>query len=1599
MRPLRQKLLNLLGFLALMITASSANAQLVAGFKATPIEGCSPMIVRFTDTSSGNPTSWRWDYQIGSSTLQNPIATFFNPGTYTVKLVVRNASGADSVVKSQYIRVNATPTPKFGVSDTTGCYPLRVQFSDSSLAGEGSIVRWQWDFGDGTIDSTQNPVHIYRNPGLFTVNLRITNSKGCVLNLTKPQLIKTVNGVNANFTWTSAASCAAPATVNFNNTTTGNGTMTYQWNFGNGNTSVLQNPSTNYLTTGSYTVQLIVTNNFGCVDTMTKPNAINIGFVRPDFTKPDSVCVNVPFSITNTSVPATASSSWSFGDGNTSTVINPTHRYTTPGTFTIKLVNNFGTCLDSISKTIVVNPAPAPAFTAGVRTSCSAPFTVNFTNQTVGTGLSYQWNFGDGNSSTTQNPSHTYTATGSYTVTLVVTNASGCKDSLVRNNFVSIVPPKINSIANVPYRGCAPYTLNTSANITSNDPVVSYAWNFGDGATSTAANPSHTYSVAGTYTIKLKITTQNGCVDSMTVPNAITIGNRPRSMFSATPLINCAWEPIAFTDTSFIAAPDSIDQWFWEFGDGGTSTLQNPQHQYIDTGWMDVQLVVWSNGCADTLKKIKYLYIKPPIAIFNIERSCTNKFNITFRDRSIGALTYDWSFGDGTSSTAQNPMHTYATTGTYTVRLRVTNGACYYIATQTLKIIDERAAFVLQDSVLCRNATVTFLTPTIDSSNIASYVWHFGDGQTGTGRTVTHNYTSTGSFTPKLIITDLNGCVDSATLNLPIAVHGPSAAFTSGLSCLNSPVDFIDNSTASAQYPIRKWIMSYGDGTTDTLTALPIRHTYTTRGEYLVLMTVVDSVGCSDRTNISVTVTKPISNFLVSDTSQCRSTPFVFTDQSQLASSLKWLFGDGASATGGQVTHTYVTPGSYTVTHIAIDANGCTDTTRRPNLVNAYNTLAAFTLSDSFSTCPPLILDMSNNSANFISHTWDFGDASTSTLLNPTHTYTFPGEYDVVLRVTGNGGCTDSMVRKVTILGPRGRFVYNPLRVCEPGRIDFTAITQNTVGYVWDYNDGNTEITSDSVRVHYYPNRGAYLPRIILKDAFGCQVPILGADSIRVFGVDATMNRSIVNICDSGVVNFTNTVNTNDQIVGYRWDFGDGNTSTVSNPSHNYNVNGVYNVRLIVTTRQGCRDTVNNEVPVKVYRTPNGRILGDLAKCMPASFQFAGELTSPDTSAITWRWDFGNSKTDSVQNPLAQLYPNAGDYTVKLNVSNEVGCNRTSTQVVTVHPLPNIDAGAGTIVCNGSGIPLNATGGNSYSWSADPTLSCLNCANPVASPTVPTRYYVTGASAFGCLNRDSVDVRVQYKLTMNVGPGDTLCKGESFNLSAGGTHLYQWSPSLYLNNNSIKNPRTKPDSTITYMVVGRDSSNCFRDTGFVRMIVYPMPTFDIVQDKIDLNVGRSIQLNSTNSPDINKWQWTPAKDLSCTDCPNPVSAPKQSITYTCTATNGGGCVARDFVTINVVCNDGNIFIPNTFSPNGDGTNDVFYPRGKGVYGIRTLRIFNRWGEMVFQKSNFNPNDVSAGWDGTYKGAALTPDVYVWTVDVVCDNSYVLSFKGNVTLIK
>jgi gliding motility-associated-like protein len=241
-----------------------------------------------------------------------------------------------------------------------------------------------------------------------------------------------------------------------------------------------------------------------------------------------------------------------------------------------------------------------------------------------------------------------------------------------------------------------------------------------------------------------------------------------------------------------------------------------------------------------------------------------------------------------------------------------------------------------------------------------------------------------------------------------------------------------------------------------------------------------------------------------------------------------------------------------------------------------------------------------------------------------------------------------------------------------------------------------------------------------------------------------------------------------------------------------------------------------------------------------------------------------------------------------------------------------------------------------------------------------------------------------------------VCLGVSVPLHDTGGTTYRWIPATGLSNPSSSDPMAASAQTTTYMAIAKLAS-CQPDTDYVTITIYPLPTVDAGPDQ-DVLAGQKAQLAAQGTL-IHKYEWQYANTLSCDSCYNPVASMSVNTTYTVTVTSIHGCIAMDTVRIRLHCETSQLFIPNSFTPNGDGKNDVFYPRGTGVSIIKSFRIYNRWGNEVFERSDININDESNAWDGTYNGAIPKPDVYVWVIDAICETGQPLFLKGDVTIIR
>ena len=899
----------------------------------------------------------------------------------------------------------------------------------------------------------------------------------------------------------------------------------------------------------------------------------------------------------------------------------------------------------------------------------------------------------------------------------------------------------------------------------------------------------------------------------------------------------------------------------------------------------------------------------------------------------------------------------------------------------------------------------------------------------GNSQSIAYTYAKSGTYQVKVITTDLvSGCVDSSNA-YPMVVNGPTAKFTTPtvLSCGALNAVFTDQSTVTAGSSIVSWGWDFGDGTTSPLQN-PGPHPYNFQGIFPVKLTVIDNNGCSDSLTIPnyITVSIPVAKFSTTDSNYCPSSNIKFNNLSTGGFNpvYTWDFKDGTTYTGANPPlHNFPVVGKYPVSLTIKDANNCTSTYSAPSPINIDVPVAAFTLSAAYSACPPLNELFTFTGSYAATYTWNFDNGGSSIIQNPSSIYTQPGDYDPKLTIKSPGGCIASATQHIHIDGPIGALSYSPLAACDSVDVLFKVVTSNVVQFIWNYNDGLVDTTyapRDTI-THHYNLAGNFLPSVTLVDAAGCKVPNLGANRIEIDHIEKTdfiVDNSV--LCDNGIINFTNTslVGFGTNITNYTWNYGDGSpvsSGTSPTASHNYPLTGLYNSSLSITTFGGCTGNVTK--PLTVSPSPKVAINGLISQCEPAVLTFTGTETVPNPyGPLTWSWNFGNGQTATGQNPAPVSYPKAGEYVVQLIATNTVGCKDTTDTTppshLFIYPIPAVNAGADTTICLGTPLQLNATGAaTSYNWFAPvngAALSCLACANPVADPVPTSTYFiVNGTSINGCQAKDTIQVTVNVPVTVSISGPDSVCLGQSTQLTATGAAIYSWTPAEGLNNPNIGNPLAQPDATqagaapstvITYQVTGYDSKRCFSDTKTVDVTVFNYPAINLIPN-VTINVGSTYQINPTVSTNVISYSWTPTTNLSCTNCLTPVAKPTITTKYNLTAINDGGCSTTDSIRIKVICDGANFFVPNTFSPNGDGVNDHFIVNGIGLNVIPSITIYNRWGQIVFQKSNFAPNSASEAWDGTFNGQPAPSDVYIYTIQILCDNATLIPYHGNVTLIR
>lgn len=297
-------------------------------------------------------------------------------------------------------------------------------------------------------------------------------------------------------------------------------------------------------------------------------------------------------------------------------------------------------------------------------------------------------------------------------------------------------------------------------------------------------------------------------------------------------------------------------------------------------------------------------------------------------------------------------------------------------------------------------------------------------------------------------------------------------------------------------------------------------------------------------------------------------------------------------------------------------------------------------------------------------------------------------------------------------------------------------------------------------------------------------------------------------------------------------------------------------------------------------------------------------------------------------------------------------------------------------------------------------IVCNSCASINLIPSTNSNYSVIGYNQYGCSQIANTSIKVVQPFKIQGSLIDTICLGSSLNLTITGAENYTWLPETGLSNYNSSNPVATPNYSTSYTVIGRDNHYCFSDTAKINLVVGEPTLISIGADTaVQAGVQFMLVPNSNKLESIRNWKWTGNAIFTCDNCQTTIAKVSNDADIICSATNIYGCNITDTISIKTFCPNSEIFIPNAFSPDGDGINDILFVQGTGIKLIKSFRIYSRWGELVFEKTNFLPGDPSNGWDGKVRGKPAAQDIFVYICEVLCEKGIPATFKGNVAVLK
>ncbi len=1254
------------------VASHSANVQatpLAADFSfPTPVTQGSPVTFTATGLHGVSSSSISWAFGDAGTATGNPAThAYSTAGLFNVVLMVTYANGTAANVQHS---VNVVSTR------------LRVEFSFASGSTQNSPVTftattsngvppfsYTWYFGDGSYDSNNlNPIsHTYSVAGNYTVTLVVydSNPGGRVLGVVSHAVAV---GLLARSLEADFSAAAAPATkdnpVTFVATATfGTPPYSFDWSFGDGGAGLGVRSTHSYSSAGLFNVVLRVTDGNGEVATVNHPVSVLSTSIRVDFSYASPVTQGGPVVF----APSVSGNSgslyfvWRLGDGNyfgygygASNVSAAGYTFSSPGNYTVSLfVTDLSVSASAFaSHSVIVKPSP---MTVGFTLPSAGPTIGSpstWTATVVGGNPPYSisWDFGDGNTGSGLQATHTYSSVGRFLVVLKVTDSAGAgavASSLTQPLSSSLL---LDFSFPTPVTQGSPVTFSPTFSGATGS-LLAY-WTLSDGTNlgyfdgvANVAPVSYTFNVPGTYTVTLYVLDHSGGASVYASHGVSVRPSFPTTDFSfPTPVTQGS--PVAFTATG-VAGASSID---WSFGDGGTGTGIYATHTYSSAGTFTAVLTVHqANGGVTTASHSVSVQSSSVLADFSFPTSSQGS-PITFNATASGGVApyrFYWYFGDGTSDTSNvNPVsHTYAAPGNYTLTLNVydsnSSGNAFAGASHRVNVALPKASLEVDftgyggftvGSPDALTATAAFGTPPY------TFSWSFGDGTKATGTRVAHTYASAGAFIVVVNATDTDGTVVTASRAVVVNATPVLADFAFPAASQGSPVTF--TGTASGGVSPYQLYWGFGDGASDSSNTNPITHVYTVPGAYLVTLLVYDS----------------------NSTIQHYAYATHYVTVSLPKGSLKADFGGFSGYTQGSPV-----------------------------------TLSA---TASFGTAP-------------YSFSWDFGDLSSGTGNPVTHAFATAGLFIVVLRVTDATGAVATASHAGVIVSTPVRADFSSSSNPTQGSpVTLTAVVSGGVSpyqLYWGFGDGASDSSNTNPITHVYTVPGAYLATLLAYDsnstirqyAYATHVvnvsPSAGIAADFSFPIDTS-----VSVGSPGT--WTATVLGGTPPYSFAWAFGDGSTGTGSQTAHTYSSSGSFNITLKVTDSHGTVGTISHLATV----LPSS-LLVDFSFASPvtqgSSVVFVSSVSgSPGSLSFVWR--LGDSTYFGGSSIAGYTFSSPGNYTVSLFVadgSSSASAFASHSVTVKASPLTTIaifPSGAGLTVGSPGTWTGTASGGSPpYSFS------------------------------------------------------------------------------------------------------------------------------------------------------------------------------------------------------------------------------------------------------------------------------------------------------------